>query len=226
MNLDARLLAAAAYVECGSRVADIGTDHAHLPIHLIRKGIAEYVYACDINEGPLKNAAANIAKCGVQNIETRLGSGLEPIHPNEINTVIIAGMGGEVIADILEGSPWVKNEGYNIILQPMSSAYNLRRFLCENGFEILAETAVSSAGRLYTVLKVKFTNSENKYDDLFYYFGKLFETNTDISRAYIEWTVNILSKQISEMAGSERMAQKRQELQAVVTRAKELLENK
>ncbi len=224
MNLDARLLAAAAYVERGSRVADIGTDHAHLPIHLIRNGISEYVYACDINEGPLKNAAANIKFTGTKNIETRLGSGLQPLKPSEINTVIIAGMGGEVIADIIADCHWIKSGKYNIILQPMSRAYDLRRYLCENGFSILGETAVSSAGRIYTVINVKFTNTNKKFDNLFYYFGKLFETNSPDNRAYIEWVIKILTKQINDMSGTERMAQKRRELKAVVARAMELLE--
>ena len=152
-QLKNRLYTVATLVPKGSRVADIGTDHGHLPIYLIREGICPFCLACDIKEKPLENARENIAKTGTSNIETRLGAGLVPVSPDEVDCITIAGMGGEVISAILEESPWVRNEKYTLILQPMTSADALRRYLCEKGFNIESETAVEENRKEATCTK-------------------------------------------------------------------------
>ena len=101
----------------GGRVADIGTDHAYLPIYLIKTGKASRVLACDIKEKPLQNAAKNIQKTNTENIELRLSDGLAGVGADEADTIVIAGMGGEVIAGILNRCEWIKSPGYKLLLQ-------------------------------------------------------------------------------------------------------------
>ena len=118
-TISQRLKEIAGLVTVGSRVADIGADHGYLSIYLVKEGIASFVYTCDIGEGPLNNARRNIEKSGVKNIELRLCDGLDGIDPESVDTVIIAGMGGDVISGIIERVPWIKAKNYTLILQPM-----------------------------------------------------------------------------------------------------------
>ena len=140
-KLGARLQSACAYLSAGGTVADIGTDHAYLPIEIIKKGLSQRAVACDINRGPIESARRNIEAAGLSDrIDTMQTDGLhgvEDFHPTDI---LIFGMGGELIAKILSEAPWVKDEGIGLILQPMSHAEILRRWLSEKGFAILGET--------------------------------------------------------------------------------------
>lgn len=165
-----RLLAIAKLVPVGNRVADIGTDHAYLPIFLRKNGISPAVLACDIRTMPLKSAMKNVADSGVDGIGFRLCDGLLGIEPDEVDTVIIAGLGGECIAGILESS-WAKNSKKHFLLQPMNSPEELRRFLCGK-YTLLREFAVED-GRVYTVMEV--VACAEKVDDTerFIYCGKL-----------------------------------------------------
>ena len=172
-QLKKRLYTVATLVPKGSRVADIGTDHGHLPIYLIGAGISPFCLACDIKEKPLQSARENIAKTGTKNIETRLGAGLLPVSPEEVDCITVAGMGGEVIATILEESPWVRDEKYTLILQPMTSADALRRYLSETGFSIESETACEENRKIYSVLKVRFSGEYFTPNEFFCRVGKL-----------------------------------------------------
>lgn len=158
VRLGERLSACAAYVREGSRVADVGTDHAQLPVWLVTSGRAPSAVATDINEGPLALARRNIARlCPGADIKTLLCDGLAAVSPDEVDDVIIAGMGGDVIVHILSEAPWLRSEKYRLILQPMSKPERLRGWLAESGFEIIDETPVRDAGRLYSILCVSFT---------------------------------------------------------------------
>ena len=134
-ELSRRLSAAFELVREGEIVADIGTDHAVLPIHLVRCGLADSAIATDINKKPLMKAAENIDAVGLSDaIELRLGNGLACISPNEVDTIVIAGMGGELIADILAAAPWLRSGSYKLILQPMSRSERLREYLAAQHF--------------------------------------------------------------------------------------------
>lgn len=171
--LSKRLKAIAALVPHGARVCDIGTDHGYLSIYLKQSGIAETVIATDIRPSPLENARKNIAKSGIEGIETRLCSGLSAIKPDEADTVIIAGMGGEVISNILCDCEWLKLTPCPLlILQPTTSPEVLRRCLYDNGFKISAETAISDKGKLYTVITAHYTGKKYSPMASFYYIGK------------------------------------------------------
>ncbi|MEE1198779.1 MAG: class I SAM-dependent methyltransferase [Acutalibacteraceae bacterium] len=177
----------------GGRVADIGTDHAYLPIYLIKTGKASRVLACDIKEKPLQNAAKNIQKTNTKNIELRLSDGLAGVGADEADTIVIAGMGGEVIAGILNRCNWIKNAGYKLLLQPMTSADFLRQFLLDNGFFIESETAVLDAGKLYTVISCAFSGEKQTVSDAFIFTGRL-DPKEPTARLYIEKQLKRLRK--------------------------------
>jgi len=155
-----RLLACASFVRPGSRVADIGTDHGYLGIHLLQQGIAAHVIAADLRKSPLQNAIANAQKHGTADrMEFRCCDGLTAICADEIDTVVCAGMGADCIVDILTAAPWLKNPAYRLILQPQSSGQALRGWLPQHGFEILRETLLEENRFLYTVLEAQYTGN-------------------------------------------------------------------
>lgn len=172
-NLSFRLNTIASLVPFGARVCDIGTDHGYLSIELKSSGKASFVIAADINPSPLKNAAENIKKMGVTGIELRLCDGLSGIDKDEVDTIIIAGMGGEVISGILEKGSFVAKNNKTIILQPTTSPEFLRKFLYTNGYEIEKEIPVLENGKLYSVMLVHPTDIVAQKEDYFYYIGKL-----------------------------------------------------
>lgn len=138
---DTRLCSAIPYLTRGGRVADVGTDHAYLPIYLVREGIVRHALACDINEGPLRSARANIEAAGLAGrVEVLLTDGLCGVEEYQPDDVMIFGMGGELIARILSDAPWLPERDVGLILQPMSRAAVLREWLLSHGFVILGET--------------------------------------------------------------------------------------
>lgn len=196
-QLKKRLYTVSTLVPRGARVADIGTDHGHLPIYLTERGISPFCLACDIKEKPLQSARENIAKTGSENIETRLGAGLSPVFPDEVDCVTIAGMGGEVIASILEDTPWVRDPKYTLILQPMTSADALRRYLCENGFSIEKEIACEENRKVYTVMLVVFSGERFTPDEVFCRVGKLIP-DTEEAVLYIEKQKRIVEELVAD----------------------------
>lgn len=134
---------------------DVGTDHGYVPISLITEKRALKVIACDINKGPLNNARANIQKAGLfKKIELRLGGGLVPCETGEADTVIIAGMGGILIMDILEESYIKAQSAEKLILQPMNSQDILREYLINNNFSIKNEHLAIEGEKFYNIIEV------------------------------------------------------------------------
>ncbi len=185
MALNSRLQKIAEMVRKGDRVADIGTDHAYLPVYLIQNGIATSVFACDVADGPLENARKNINRTGTHGIVLRKGDGFSAVEPHEADTFVLAGMGGDLIVKLMDKTPWIRNGKYQLLLQPMTSVEDLRRYLCEHGFIIIEERAVRSQGRVYTVIKTVFTGEVTLCEPLFYYLGKLTENIGEDEKAYI-----------------------------------------
>lgn len=153
-NLSPRLLLCCRYVNPGDRVADIGCDHGFLGIHLLEGNIASYVYACDINEGPLQSAVHNANRYGLQDkMSFYLTSGVQNI-PRDFDTMVCAGMGADTMITILSAAPWLQNRSYRLILQCQSKTHMLRRYLSENGWQIRRENVVRDGRFLYTVMEV------------------------------------------------------------------------
>ncbi|QXM05717.1 tRNA (adenine(22)-N(1))-methyltransferase [Crassaminicella indica] len=179
MKLTPRLLNIAKFVPKNSVLADVGTDHGYIPVYLMKNKITEKIIATDINEGPLLSAQKNIKLYGLDNyIETRLGNGLEAIQPGEVDTVIIAGMGGLLIRDILLNHPDVTKSIKRFILQPMVAQDELRRWLYANNFKIIDEKLVSEDHRIYEIIVVEH-GKEVIEDEIYFEIGKKLIENKD-----------------------------------------------
>ena len=173
-NLDERLKMCASLVSENARLVDVGTDHAYLPVWLLKKGKISYAIASDINEMPLKSGEANAREYGVKNIEFRKGSGLETVSAEDnITDAVIAGMGGEIISEIVLSSQLTRDKNFNLILQPMTRSEELIKSLYENGFEIKTQKCVVSKAKSYTVISAGYTGIKGEIDDTLPYLGKL-----------------------------------------------------
>lgn len=165
-KLSRRLHAAFLLVKEGRRVADIGTDHALLPIALVKSGKATHVIASDINKLPLEKASENIEREGLSDkIETFLTNGAIGLE-GRAEEFVIAGMGGELITEIITASPFLKNPDFHLTLQPMTKIPVLRCFLWNNGFEIDNEVYLEDMGHFYTVISSSYTGVNYKYTPL------------------------------------------------------------
>jgi len=161
-------------------IADVGTDHALLPIFMCGAGLIEKAVACDVNKGPLDSAKKNIAKSGLGNvIETRLGSGIEPILTGECETLVIAGMGGALIIELLSAEIDKAKAFKQLVLQPQRSMYGLRKFLAENGFVIHNEILVEENDIFYFIYDVA-TGEVEDYTEEELRFGKYVQKNNPI----------------------------------------------
>ena len=154
MVLTPRLACIASLVPQGARLADIGTDHGKLPISLLLTGKIAAAIGSDIGEGPLAHAARNAADYGVS-LSLRLAAGLDAVQPEECDTVSIAGMGGQTIAEILTAAPWCEQGQHLLLLQPMTMVYELRQWLWAHGYVIECETLCREDRRQYVVLSAR-----------------------------------------------------------------------
>lgn len=156
IELTPRLRMAADLVPAGARLADVGTDHAYLPAALILEGRIPSAIAADLRPGPLARARETARRAGLAGkVAFRLCDGLSGIRPDEADAVAIAGMGGETIAAILRAAPWTREGDVPLILQPMSSLPDLRKWLEESGFAIAEERLAREGEALYTALLVR-----------------------------------------------------------------------
>ena len=162
---DNRLLSAVDFVTRGGKIVDVGTDHAYLPIHLVREGLVSSALAADINEGPIQSARANIAAAGLDNqIKTLRTDGLCGVEAYAPDDILIFGMGGELILRILADAPWIKNERIGLILQPMSRASLLRAWLLENGFAITGER-ITFEDKYYQTVAARYSGKTDIYTE-------------------------------------------------------------
>ena len=195
IKLDDRLLSVASLVRNGSVVADVGTDHAYIVAYLIQKGIIEKAIASDINKGPLENARQTLIDCDIsENVTLILSDGLKNVPENSADDIVIAGMGGILISEILENAPWIKNENVHIIAQPMTHGETLRKWLCENGFIINKEVASTDGKRLYVAISASYTGEKSNRNEAYYYVGELSKNSDELSERYIEKTLLSLEK--------------------------------
>jgi tRNA (adenine22-N1)-methyltransferase len=200
LKLSPRLQLIANKVPVGARVADIGTDHAYIPIYLISKGIAEYVIASDIRKGPVEKAAANIKKYGLMHkIDVRLGNGLEKVESGEVDTIIIAGMGGVLITEILSVSEPVLRNINKLILQPMIGHEEVRIWLSENGYKIVDEELASEGDKIYNVIVAEH-GKEKIEKEIYHYIGKkLIEKKDPLLKKLLAIKINEMKKIIKQL---------------------------
>ena len=154
--MNKRLLAIASLAQDGIGLVDVGTDHGYLPAWLAKNGYHGELFASDINEGPLMAARRTAAESGVSEcIRFLLCDGLSHCPPDAVDTIVIAGMGGDMIVKILDEAEWCMDPRYRLILQPMTKAEVLRYWLVYNGFSIRSELIVDDGG-LYQILSAGF----------------------------------------------------------------------
>ncbi len=157
---DARLLTVASLVPEGAILADVGTDHAFLPIYLLEQGKIPSAVASDLRDGPCERAKLHIAQHGLSDkITVRKTDGLHGLAAFSPTAITICGMGGELIASILDAAPWVKSPAISLILQPMTKADTLRRYLASHGFLPDAErlAAEADASKIYQIFRAHYT---------------------------------------------------------------------
>ncbi len=221
MQLSIRLSAIASFVPKGSRVIDVGTDHAYIPIYLVESGLAITCLATDINKGPLEKAQKNISAHGITSIELMQTNGVEGIAPDKGDVLMISGMGGYLIVDILKrGQELVKNLK-RMILQPQQDIIEVRQYLHSIGFRIVEETFVKDEDKYYTVIVAE-PGEEHYSHEYEYLYGKcLIEKKLSVFKEWVEMKLakqegiyRALAKQDSPSA-NERKSELEKEIQTL-----------
>ncbi len=172
---DQRLQTAASMIPPGGVTVDVGTDHGYIPIWLLQNGICDFAVASDINKGPLDRARENAALYGVADrLKLYLCDGLDGVEPekNGVTDVCICGMGGELIASIVTRCGYVREKQVRLVLQPMSSGYELRRDLLAAGFAIREERLCQAAGRVYSCIGAVYTGEKSAYTEGELFWGR------------------------------------------------------
>ena len=205
IRLDARLSAIFGMVPSKSVVADIGCDHALLACALAETGRASHVFACEANLGPLLRAQKTIMEnCLSSKIDTVLTNGLTGLPHSLIDTFIIAGMGGELIGEILLTHMWTRDSRFQFILNPMTKEEDLRRLLFKNGFTIAKEVCIISDIKVYTVMLVLYTDLSCDIEELSFYTWCHLDSNDFSSMLYISRVINRLEKKINGLRMSKK----------------------
>jgi len=225
-NLSKRLNACLNALSSLSRVADIGTDHAYLPCYGIANGMIDSAIAIDVVDGPLVQAKQTIAGYGLADkIELRKGSGLEPLEIGEVEGVVIAGMGGKLIYELLAASLQVARSMELLVFQPQGGEFMLRQFLLIDGFEIVDEQLVEEDGIIYTIIIAKPTEEEDYINRLDLIFGPLLRKNVTDALFVKKWMAEL--KSIDEILANiptdnpkyEEFVEKKQLIEDVLTGA-------
>lgn len=201
-TLGARLETAAGFIPPGAAVADIGTDHARLPIWLVKTGRCSHVTASDIADTPVRRARENVERWGAGGaVQVVQCAGFDGIAPGSFTHAVICGMGGDTISSILAAAPWTADAQYTLILQAETAARRLRAFLYGHGYTICEEIAVIEGGRIYTVMEVRGGIDPHGVDPLFERVSApLLTQHDDAARQYVARARQSL---VREMCGME-----------------------
>lgn len=203
-KLDNRLRLCTDFVRNNSKLADIGTDHAYLPVWLCRIGRCTSAVAADINPEPLKRGAKTISDAGLcDTVAARLSNGLENIGADEADDIVIAGMGGELIAKIMAECSFAQDSSKHFILQPMTKSEELVKWLCENGYEILKQDCCMAANKCYTVLLVAYCGEVFERDESYYYIGEL---SPHTNETHLQFVNNHINRLLKKAKGDVRFA--------------------
>lgn len=196
--MDNRLELIKTLVPQGSRVADIGADHGRLVVELVLSGRATGGFACDINRQPLEKSIKAIREAGLQQqITPLLCDGLAGLSPQDVDCIVIAGMGGELISDILERSPEFRSRPELVyLLQPMTKADKLREYLFMNGYDFATEECVTEGRFTYSVIMVRYTGMPHTPTLRERLFGGVTRFDTPDRVLYAKRVLNRLNKKI------------------------------
>lgn len=226
MKLSDRLTAIANMIPKNSIVADIGTDHGHLPIFLIKNNISKKVIGSDISKGSLDKIIEYVDGFGLgDKIDTRLGDGLEIIKPYEVDTVVIAGMGGLLIRDILEKDKKITNSVINFILQPMVASKELREYLINNNFDIIKEDLVKEENKYYEIIFAKKGKSFVEKDIHYEISPLLIKEKHVLLKEFIEYKLSSTEGIVKELENidTDKSKERYNELINIINEYKEVL---
>ncbi|HWR43888.1 class I SAM-dependent methyltransferase [Sporomusa sp.] len=203
MKLGQRLRAIAGMVPAGVTMVDVGTDHAYLPIYLVEQKIVTSAIAGDVHQGPYLSAHNAVAAVHLkQHISVRLGNGLEVVEPGEADVVVIAGMGGANIIDILQARPEVTRTVKRLILQPMIAAANVRSWLHTHGWRIVDEQLVQEEGKLYQIIAAE-PGVSSVVEPVLYEIGPLlWQSKHPLLKLHVNELISHLRGVILAMEGS------------------------
>ena len=204
MKLTDRLLKIASLVTKGKKIADIGTDHGYIPVYLLNKGYIDFAILADVNKGPLENARSEVRHNNLTDkVDLRLGSGIEVLNENEVDEIIIAGMGGILISELLEAKKSVAYNLDKLILQPMQAQGELRKYLLNNGYEILDEVLVKEDFRIYEIIVAKYTSNNTIIEDEIYYEvgKKLIENKDPLLNEFIDKKIFMYNSILKKLEG-------------------------
>lgn len=200
LNLTNRLQLVADCVNPCICMADIGTDHAYLPAWCLLNGKAQFAIAADINPNPLANARQTLGTYGLEErIDLRLSDGLQNIAPDEAQEIVVAGMGGNQIADMIENTAWLQDNAKHLILQPMTHFEDVRKSLLENGFHIETERTAAEGERLYLVISARYGGETRTYPEWYFYAGELVHGKTQTDRLFLEKILARLQKRATAL---------------------------
>lgn len=201
--LSKRLQRCADYIGCANRVADIGCDHGYLGISLLKNGQAKSVIAADIRPMPLQAAKENAKRFGFdEQMEFFLSDGASAI-PRDFDVMVCAGMGADTMISIIENAPWLKSTSYRLVLQCQSKTGMLRKYLNENGFSIVRESAIKDGRFLYSVMEVVFKQEVPFTPGQCHFSPALAKELTEENIAYYRQVVTRLER---EVAGQKEAA--------------------
>ncbi len=230
INISERLKKIASYVDKGKKVADIGTDHGIVPIFLVNTNISDRVIASDISRRSLQKTVDMVREYKLEDkIETRTGNGLKVLNPGEVDNLIIAGMGGILISDLIEEEIEIAKKMDKIILQPMQASENLREYLCKKGFEIIEESIIYEDDRFFEIIVAKYTGEINMREDIFYKIPLIcYKRRDEVLKSFlfkeIEYNKNILNK-LAKVPRSERIEKRELKLLKLIEEYEGLLWN-
>lgn len=219
MQLSKRLQMVAAQVLSGGVLADIGCDHGFTSIYLVSSGQVGKAIAMDVREGPLERAASHVADSGLQEqIELRLSDGTDQLQPGEADTILISGMGGALMEQILRAHPEVTKTAQELVLSPQSEVYRIRTCLHEMGFRIAREDMVQDMGKYYVVLRAV-PGTEHYSQAVEYTYGRdLIQQKHPVFRQYMQaerYRVAAILAQFPSNSDIERLEQLQQEAEAI-----------
>lgn len=219
IKLTPRLQCVADCIKKCNMLADIGTDHAYVPIYAVQNAITDKAIASDVVEGPLKIASDNIKSCGLENkITTALAYGLASARGADV--IVVAGMGGKLICDILQKDEYIAKGADYMVIQPMTCSFELRKYLHSHGFELVDERLAEEEEKIYNIMVVK-KGVETYEDEFHYYIGKkLFENRDPLLSKYIRMRAKVLKKQFTGMivSANENLHKKAKQLEDLYCR--------
>jgi tRNA (adenine22-N1)-methyltransferase len=235
ITLSKRLEAIAELVTPGNVVCDVGTDHGYIPIYLVQQEKIPRAIAMDLREGPLARASEHIRRCGLsERIETRLSDGTKALRAGEADTIVCAGMGGELILHILTEGEEVCRSAKELILQPQSEIARVRRYLREKEYRITAENMILEDGKYYPMMRVlpqpACSEAETECTEVYDLYGRLLlQEKHPVLRQYLEREEKQLTDILGELdrqSASEKLESRRAEIQKKLEynrRARELI---